>query len=259
MSGGEPRIHPELESILRYYSRLVDEIIIITNAYRLTVKEAKRLCEVGATGFTVSLDSIDSKESFLTRHTPPYLHGQILENIEKISHKPRDFEFGINAVVSHVTANWKTIKSLLDFGHRIGVDFIKFQPIFDDSYVSKNAPDLLLSNKDTRSLVEIASKLDSMVHPPTNPPEFWTDVARVVKGKPISGCGCGLDSKHAISIRGNLSMCYWVGSSSYGMSAETTSRDELSRIQENFKKEKKRCKVGLYCFCNQRMDHTWLK
>lgn len=259
ISGGEPRLHPEMKSILRYYSNLVDEVVIMTNAYGLTTTEIKKLLDTGATGFTISLDSVDMMESFLTRSTPSYLHKEVLSNLEDISKMSRDFEFGMNSVVSHITANWTTVSTLLEFGRNIGVDFIKFQPIFDDGYVSRNSPDLLLSNNDVSSLLEIASKLDTIIHPLTNPSGFWRDVAAMASGKFLPASMCGLGPLDSISVRGNLSMCFWVDSSSYGISSKTMSKNDLLKIQTNFEKEKRKCKVDFHCFCNQSIDHTWLK
>jgi molybdenum cofactor biosynthesis enzyme MoaA len=259
ISGGEPRLHPEIESILHYYRNLVDEVVIMTNAYGLTTTEIKKLLDAGVTGFTVSLDSVDVVESFLTRSTPLHLHNKILSNLEDILKMPHDFEFGINSVISHVTANWNSVSALLEFGNKIGIDFIKFQPIFDDGFASINSPELLLSNEDVSSLLDIASKLDTINHPLTNPPAFWTDVAKIANGGSLPANKCGLGSHHSISIRGNLSMCFWVNSSSYGDSSKTMNENDLLKIQTTFEKEKQKCKVDYHCFCNQNIDHTWLK
>ena len=257
ISGGEPRLHPEIEKILDYYSSLAD-VIIITNGIGLTVTEVERLLQAGATGFTVSLDSVDMMESFITRSTTPSLHREIISNLEKISKSRNNFKFAINSVVSHITANWTTVKEILEFGARLGVDFVKFQPIFDDGYASKNAPELLLTNEDTASLSEIANKLDTIEHPLTNSSGFWTDIAAVTSGVSLPACQCCMNPSQSISVRGNLSMCYWVDSSSYGDSSANVNKKDLLKIQSNFEEEKKKCKVDFHCFCNQGIDHVWL-
>ena len=259
ISGGEPRRHPDIEHILRYYRNLVDEVVIMTNAYGLTDTEIKKLLNAGATGFTVSLDSMNIMESFLTRSTPSHLYKETLSNLENNFKTSRNFEFGINSVVSHITANWNTVSAMLEFGQKMRVDFIKFQPIFDDGYVSRNSPDLLLSNEDTPYLLDIASKLDTITHPLTNPPDFWIDVAKMASDQPLSAHQCGLGSGQSISVRGNLSMCFWVESSLYGDSSKNMSKNKLLNVQTNFEKEKQKCKVDFHCFCNQSIDHTWQK
>ena len=132
------------------------------------------------------MDSINAMESFLTRRTPPALHGKILRGIADIAGSGRNFELGINCTVSHVTANWITVHDMLKFGAALDVDFVKFQPIFDDGYVSGNSPDLLLGAGDAEQLLEIARRLGTVRRPPTNPPGFWRDVAALAGGRTAS-------------------------------------------------------------------------
>ena len=256
ISGGEPRLHPRIMDIIGYYRNLVDHVVIITNGYGLDQKAVEELLRAGTTGITVSLDSVDAMESFLTRRTPPALHGKILQNIADIAGPDRDYELGINCTVSHVTANWITVHDMLEFGTRLDADFVKFQPMFDDGYVSGNSPDLLLGAGDTDQLLGIASRLGTIRRPPTNPPGFWTDVAALTGGGQLPSCRCALGASDAISVGGRLSICFWVGSSCYGSSGEMLSRPD--KVRTEFEAEKQRCKVGFHCFCNQGIGHTWL-
>ena len=257
ISGGEPRLHPRIADILGYYGNLVDQVVVITNGYGLDRKAVGDLLGAGATGITVSLDSIDAMESFLTRRTPPALHGRMLRGIAGIAGPGRNFELGINCTVSHVTANWITVHDMLKFGAALDVDFVKFQPIFDDGYVSGNSPDLLLGAGDAEQLLEIARRLGTVRRPPTNPPGFWRDVAALAGGRRLQSCRCALGPSDAISVGGKLSICSWVDSSRYGSPDEVAgSRD---RIRADFETEKQRCKVDFHCFCNQGMEHTWLE
>ena len=57
LSGGEPRLHPDLDYILGHYGGLVDQVVVISNGYGLDRRAAERLLEAGATGITISLDS----------------------------------------------------------------------------------------------------------------------------------------------------------------------------------------------------------
>jgi molybdenum cofactor biosynthesis enzyme MoaA len=257
ISGGEPRLHPDLGKILSYYGGLVQDVVLITNGFGLDSKAVTELLESGATGFAVSLDSIDPYESFATRSTPPRLHKEIISNLKEISKMDRIFEFGINSVVSHVTANWLTVKGLLEFGNEIKADYIKFQPVFDDGYVSRFSPDLLLTKDDVPSLREIASSLGTESYPETNPKEFWLDVAELAEGRTLSPHRCDLGDMHSMSVRGSLSICFWLNSSLYGQSSESLSKDVMFQVQERFQKEKLKCKVGYQCFCNQGLLHKW--
>lgn len=256
ISGGEPTLHPRLPEILGYYSRLVDGVVVITNGYGLTPDRVREIIDAGATGFTVSVDSASSKVSFDVRQTRPDLHDSILRRIEDLCARS-DVETGINSTVTHATANWENVKGLLEFGLHAGVDCIKFQPVFDDGYVSRTSPDLLLSGRDVEGLLEVSRMVDAVEHPPTNPPAFWEDIAVLAGGGELEGRRCGISSDDAISIRGKASMCFWVSDSSYGEAARALQADTIRGVQRGFDKAKEGCRVGFHCFCNQRIDHVW--
>ena len=253
ISGGEPRLHPNISDILGHYGTLVDEVVVITNGYGLDAEAAGALLDAGATGITVSLDSVDAMVSFMTRRTPPALHAEILGNLEGMAGPGRRFELGINSTVTSITANWITVGDLLRFGAGLDLDFVKFQPIFDDGYVSANSPDLMLGPDDAGSLLEVAARLETVEHPPTNPPGFWADVAELAGGGRLPPSGCALGPSDAISTGGQLGICYWVGSSRYGR----RDRPGYAAAASRFEGDKQKCGVGFHCFCNQGMGHTW--
>ena len=253
ISGGEPRLHPRISEILEHYRSLVDEVVVITNGYGLDMDNAGALLDAGATGITVSLDSVNAMESFMTRRTPPALHAEILSNLEGMAGPGRRFELGVNSTVTTVTSNWITVGDLLRFGAKLDLDFVKFQPIFDDGYVSANSPDLMLGSDDMAPLLEVASRLETIHHPPTNPSGFWADVAELAGGGRLDPSECALGSSDAISVGGQLSICYWVGSSRYGHS----DRPDYAAAASRFEVDKQRCRVGFHCFCNQGMGHAW--
>jgi molybdenum cofactor biosynthesis enzyme MoaA len=258
LSGGEPRTNPDLGSIIRYYSGLVDDVVIITNGYTLNQEAVAELTEVGATGITISIDSMSPEESVLTRQTPKRLHAQILENVRRISGMPRKFELGINSVVSHPTAKWSTVKGLLEFGLDIGADFVKFQPVFDDGYVTLTSPDLLLTREDAEGLVQISGLLETIPHPMTNPPGFWKDVASLAKGKSLESAWCGLGNRHSIVTTGELKVCYWVKESSFGRSIGALRAEQALTLRKEFESIKLKCEVGYQCFCTQNLTHMWV-
>ena len=259
LSGGEPRLHPELPRILCYYRKLVSQVIVITNGYALDAMEVSRLLEAGATGITVSLDSVHSEEAIQTRMTPPLLHRQILANLRQMS-TSRSYELGINSVVSHPTANWRTVGGLLDFASEINADFVKFQPVFDDGYVSKSAPHLKLRESDIPNLLEISEEVRRpQFRSKTNPPRFWRDVSSLVAGQALPSQACSLGPRHSISVQGRLKICYWVDSSTLGSPAPSLSYADVMKGRDGFEKDKLRCKVGFHCFCTQNLSHEWRK
>ena len=257
LSGGEPRLHPKLPQILSYYKKMVNSIIIISNGYGLGRKEIAQLIRHGATGVAVSLDSINPKESILIRETPLNIHRQIISNLKDVGAHHRDFELGINAVVSHVTANWKSVRDLLEFGQTIGVDYVKFQPIFDDSYVRLNAPHLMLTASDFQELLRIGSLLETLRHPLTNPSGFWKNIADLAAGKELSSASCSLGSKHSIAVRHNLSVCYWLDTISFGDTSSALEVKDVRYTEKSFEKAKTKCKVDFHCFCTQELSHIW--
>jgi molybdenum cofactor biosynthesis enzyme MoaA len=257
LSGGEPRLHPHLKEILSHYRKLVGQVVVITNGYGLDTTEVSRLLQHGATGITVSLDSVSSDKARATRETSQALHAKILTNLETIAKGDRLFELGINSVVSHPTANWPNVRTLLRWGQNIGVDFVKFQPVFDDGYVGQNAPELKLGASDVPTLFEISNSLDSISHPPTNPSEFWKDLAKLASGEELPSQACGLGPRHSILTGQKLNVCYWLDSASFGGPFDLLTANSASEVRARFTDEKLKCKVGFHCFCTQNIGHEW--
>jgi pyruvate-formate lyase-activating enzyme len=257
LSGGEPRLHPDIEKILSYYSELVDDVVVITNGYGLDGAEVIRLVNAGATGITVSLDSVLPEVVILTRATPKALHMEVMNGLERIASLPRDFELGINSVVSHPTANWRNAEALLAFGHRLDVDFVKFQPIFDDGFAGSNATDLLLSDADAFSLAEVALLLPTTEHPPTNPVGFWLDLVAMTGGEALEQSACGLGPRQSIVTKDSFAICYWLASSSYGDRSAPLQKERVNEVREGFESKKLDCRVDFHCFCTQNVSHEW--
>ena len=260
ISGGEPTLHPRLGEIIAHYAALVDEVVVITNGYALSREGGggvESLARRGATGVTFSVDSADPREMLFVRGTPPAVHAAVLGEIRRAASEAR-VEIGINATVTSATARWRSVEGLLGFGLRAGVDFVKFQPVFDDGYASANAPHLLLSEGDVPYLLEVARRLcgqDAL--PPTNPPGFWRDVAVLAADGRLPASECALDASDAIAAGGILSMCARVGGSRYGAASSEIEAGAARAVQGRFASEKARCTVGPHCFCNQGMDHVW--
>jgi molybdenum cofactor biosynthesis enzyme MoaA len=257
LSGGEPRLHPQLPEILAYYKECADSLIVLTNGYGLSREEILKLEEMGATGVTVSLDSIFSYESMKTRETPFEAHKQIITNLTEVCRQPREFELGINSVVSHVTANWKTVRGILEFAQKLHLDFVKFQPIFDDGYVEHNAPHLMLSIADYTNLKRIGCQLKTIEHPPTNPPEFWKNIGDLATGKKLNSSSCSLGTRHSIAVRQDLRICYWLNNSYFGKTDSLLKPSHAEAVRRNFEIAKLGCKVGFHCFCMQDISHIW--
>jgi molybdenum cofactor biosynthesis enzyme MoaA len=257
LSGGEPRLHPQLPRILAYYRKCGDSLIVLTNGYGLSREEISKLREMGATGVTVSLDSVSSYESMETRETPFEVHQQLITDLIEVCRQPREFELGINSVVSHVTANWETVRGILEFAQKLRLDFVKFQPIFDDGYVVHNTPHLMLSSADYANLKRIEYRLETIEHPPTNPPGFWNNIGDLVTGKKLSSSSCSLGTGHSIAVGQDLKVCYWLKNSYFGKTYSSLKPSHAEAVRRNFEIAKLGCKVGFHCFCMQDISHIW--
>lgn len=257
LSGGEPRLNPHLKQALSHYRKLVDQVVVITNGYGLDTAEVSKLVQSGATGITISLDSVSPDVAMATRNTPYALHAMILSNLEKIAAAPRSFELGINSVVSHLTANWDNVRSLLQWGLKLRIDYVKFQPVFDDGYVGRNAPELKLNPSDVPSLREISNSVSLISHPPTNPSGFWEDLVALVSGEELSSSACGLGPWHSILAQEKLNICYWLDSASFGAPSDSLPVASVEDVRSSFEDEKLKCKVGFHCFCTQNLGHKW--
>lgn len=256
-SGGEPRLHPNMDELISYYREHIKTIILITNGYGATPSEIERLVSKGITGFTFSIDSINPMEEYASRRTSEERFGKILSTLRKISGLNRNFELGINTVVTHANAKWESISKLLEFSEELELDFIKFNPIFDDGYAGIHAPDLLLTEKDAMNLRVIGERIAGYGYKKTNNPQFWFDIADMTMGKQPQGIRCGLGPHKANSINSDLTMCYWVSDVSYGKSNSKMSPEHAYLIQRKLEKSKRNCVVDFHCFCNQKMSHVW--
>ena len=257
LSGGEPRLYPYIDQILSYYKAYIKNIILITNGYGVTPAEIESLVDKGISGFTFSIDSMNPKEEFTSRRTSQDTFRKVLATLREISGPNRNFELAINTVVTHANARWESISRLLEFSENLGLDFIKFSPIFDDGFAGMNAPDLLLSENDVDNLRTIGEEIASNRFKRTNTPQFWFDIAEMVLGKQPQGIKCGLGSHKANSINYTLTMCYWVREVTYGETKSELSREQVTSIQRQLELSKKNCSVNFHCFCNQKMSHSW--
>lgn len=257
LSGGEPRLHPRLGEIIEYYRNKVDDVIMITNGYGISLREISRLTEMGVTGLAISIDSVVPEEELASRRTSQRLFKNLLQVLSDASIAKRGFELGINSVVSNVNGNWNSVRSLLQYAAQSEVDYVKFQPLFDDGYVSNHCPWLKLNYRDAPRLREVARNLSGVGYIATNSSEFWLDLADMVSGQELAGSSCGLGQHKSNVINGELTMCYWKKNSTYGIASDSLEDSRIGKAQSSLSQEKSGCKVDFHCFCNQKVRHAW--
>jgi len=257
-SGGEPLLYPHLNQVLHYYAEHVEHRVIITNGLLLSDEKRRSLRFAGATGFAFSIDAISPEAYFATRGWRPHQLARVLDNLRRAAADAEGLELGINAVVSRPTANWESVADLLAFGSALELNRVKFQPVFDDGYLSRSAPWLALTHQDVPSLQRIAESIGQLEGVPTNPPGFWRDLARIAAGSRLDGRQCGLGG-HTVLVTGQrLARCYWVpeadlGSVSDLMPGALRAQKSIGELTQ----AKQFCQVDGRCFCLQKLPHEW--
>lgn len=254
-SGGEPLLRNDLEEIITYYKKTnIISIIVITNGFLLTEKRLEKLVKAGLTGITFSIDSFEEKVAFATRAYNKVQIEKVKSNFEfVISMKEKyNLEIGLNIVLSSQNIENNAIENLIEYSNKFSIDWIKFQPIFDDGYVGINAPHLLLSPLHSTLIRKIGINVLSLTKIETNLISFWNSLADILEGKKLLGESCGLDTRQAIAQKGNIKICSWIDYPVYDISKQT-----IAETQKEFINHKPKCNTGTFCYCLQKLSHNW--
>jgi molybdenum cofactor biosynthesis enzyme MoaA len=259
-SGGEPLLHPNFREIVRYYGKSVNEVVMITNGLLLDDKRLDDYCDQGLTGVTFSLDSTDEQICKDTRDISKKTLAKVLRNIHLVVNSKRDGklrEVGMNVVVSSANCNLVDIQRTMDFAFSEGLDFVKFNAIFDDGYVTKNSPQLKLSAIHANEIRKIGNWISESTTLNTNTAEFWFTLASLTEGQTLVGGTCGIDDYQSISMDGEIKFCFWVDDPVYGQVDEVLTANSIENSVSQFMMRKKKCVTGNHCFCLQDMEHIW--
>jgi len=261
LSGGEPLLHPHIIEIVKYYSRLVDDVILITNGWLADIERVLMLISEGLTGLAFSIDSIDEAVLVKTRDMTGQQFARTLTNFEAICEArlegKLELELGVNAVISAENASVKDIVQLLDWAQSNNLDYVKFNQIFDDGFAGQHAPNLLLNEEHASQLNSIAEHLEN--NPPTilsNPPIFWRTMAAMLQGARLDGGSCGLGNRQAILFHGRYHFCAWIDEPVLGEIGSTTTAT-VDAARGCFGPASASCKTGPHCHCLQSIGHEW--
>lgn len=257
LSGGEPLLRKDLGKIISYYRDIgIESIVIITNGILLSESVLNHLIRAGLTGITFSIDAIDKNHLLEIRRYEESMSDKIFQNFENVL-RQENMEIGINTVINSINLGDSSLVELSVFASENQIDFIKFQPVFDDGYTSKNAPHMLLNKSHGDRVLEIGKQIIAECKIETNHINFWQSLSATLKGFILDGESCGLDAKQQIAIRGDLKFCYWIDDPVYGNSNNSLDPDEVSEIQKDFLKKKRKCQTGMYCYCLQTTQQKW--
>lgn len=254
-SGGEPLLRKDLEKIISYYKKNnIGSIVTITNGFLLNEIRLRNLVASGLTGITFSIDSFEPNIAFETRAYTEYQLEKAKANfIRACSLKDElNLEIGINVVVSSANLKECQLEKFIDFTNSYPLDWIKFQPIFDDGYVGANAPNLLLSSCHSNLIRKIGKNILNKIRTDTNPISFWESLAQVLEGKKIKGSSCGLDTRQAIAQKGEVKICSWIDYPTYDIT-----KKPITKTQHEFATAKTKCNTGTFCYCLQNLSHKW--
>ncbi|MCK5644148.1 MAG: radical SAM protein [Gammaproteobacteria bacterium] len=261
LSGGEPLLHPDIFQIVRHYSRLVDDVILITNGWLADRDRIIALASEGLTGLAFSIDSIDATALVKTRDMTDSQVARSLENFQTISESRIggiiDIELGVISVVTAENSTVDDVMQLLDWAQLHKLDYVKFNQIFDDGFAGMNAPNLLLGVQHATQLDMVAKHLEN--NPPiitTNIPIFWRTMAMTLRGARIDGASCGLRDRQAILYHGRYHFCAWINEPVLGEVGSTT-LTSVQRGREGFSFASAECKTGPHCHCLQSISHEW--
>lgn len=259
-SGGEPLIRNDLDQIISYYSKFnVKSIVVVTNGLLLNQQRLNSLIRAGLTGITFSIDGISDEIALNTRGFAKENCRKILDNIKNTLRyrDSRGLEVGINTVVSKANLDINVMRQLIEFCNDLEIDWIKFNPLFDDGFVSNNAPWLILQKDDAHQIRHIGNEIIRNCKIKTNSIDFWETIALILEGKKLLSSSCGLDKGQAIAIRGKLKFCFWIDDPIYGLTTSLLSSIDVKKIRKDFNLKKAKCKTGMYCFCLQKCDQKW--
>ena len=259
-SGGEPLLHPNFREIVEYYGKSVNEVIVITNGLLLNDERLVEYSNHGLTGITFSLDSTDEQICLETRNISGETLAKVLKNIQRAVNNKRNGrleEVGMNVVVSSANCKLEDVERTMSFASLVGLDFVKFQPIFDDGYVTRNSPQLKLNAIHADEIRKIGNWISESTTLNTNTADFWFTLASLTEGRTLVGGTCGIDDYQSISMNGEMKFCYWVDDPVYGQVDEVLTANSVENSVSQFMIRKKKCVTGNHCFCLQDMEHSW--
>lgn len=258
-SGGEPLLRKDLETIVAYYKKLeIPSIVMITNGLLLEANRLESLVSAGLTGITFSLDGADYETLRRTRGYSRSMVDRIMRNVSSVlSLKSRfGLEVGVNCVVSKGNLSKDSLVRLLEFCES-SVDWLKFNPVFDDGYAGQNSPHLLFSSDDSEEIRKIGRLVLDQCLVATNSSNFWNVFADVVSGKSLDGSSCHLDGRQSLALRGELKFCAWLDEPVYGSLIRPITQNQIAKSTESYQQARKSCKTGPWCFCLQKLSHQW--
>lgn len=128
LSGGEPTLHPDLETLIAHMSKRGLRVTMTTNATLITRERSRSLAEAGLRGVNISLDSPD-----------PRLHDRIrgvkgawkraIKGFRYLRRRMKKGKVRVNTVVGRL--NYASLVDLPDMVAELGADALNLIPLDD--------------------------------------------------------------------------------------------------------------------------------
>ena len=141
LSGGEPTLSKNIQDIVKYYNQLELPIRIISNGILLNQKKIKIFSNLGIKEIVFSVNTLTIETNRMLSSNQSILFKKILDNLKNASAIRRDSPsivsfLGLNVVLTSVNCNWYEIEKIISYSQINSIDQVKFQPVFDDGYLS---------------------------------------------------------------------------------------------------------------------------
>ena len=264
LSGGEPTLSKYIQEVVKYYNQLELPIRIISNGILLNQNKIKLFSNLGIKEIVFSVDTLSIENNRMLSSNQSILFKKILENLKITSTIRRDSSsivsfLGLNVVLTSVNCNWYEIEKIISYSQINTIDQVKFQPVFDDGYLSYNAPTLNLTKKNLKDLDMIYLNFRNKKYNSnfTNNIEFWRDLKNLIEGKILVPNKCAMRNNSVLLHEGLLKFCFWCQHTIYGKSSTLFSHKLINNVREKFTKNLESCVVKPYCFCLQPINHMW--
>lgn len=264
LSGGEPTLSKYIQEVVKYYNQLELPIRIISNGILLNQNKIKLFSNMGIKEIVFSVDTLSIENNRMLSSNQSILFKKILENLKNTSTIRRDSPsivsfLGLNVVLTSVNCNWYEIEKIISYSQINTIDQVKFQPVFDDGYLSYNAPALNLTKKNLKDLDMIYLNFRNKKYNSnfTNNIEFWRDLKNLIEGKILVPNKCAMRNNSVLLHEGLLKFCFWCQHTIYGKSSTIYSHKLINNVREKFTKNLESCVVKPYCFCLQPINHKW--
>ncbi|GAF77782.1 unnamed protein product, partial [marine sediment metagenome] len=149
LSGGEPLNSQNFHSVIKHYSNIGIPIRVMTHGIHIS-RSIATLISNSLKEIVVSFTSLTYEIYNEINPISQENYKNLVKGLETIAElrdrKILDF-IGLNVVLTSANLSLDGVKTIINFAQTNGFDQVKFQPVFDDGYLTLNAPDLRLGKE----------------------------------------------------------------------------------------------------------------